>query len=104
MPMRRRLIRFLQGHGSGPEDPVRLVQEYVRTLKSGGLWNSRRAKVIRFIVLQTVGASLGLITGGGSIILSLGISAADSYLVEKIRLGFQPRYFIDDLRHRLFSG
>lgn len=33
----------------------------------------------------------------------LGISAVDSFLLGNIRLGYNPRYFIDQLGHNCFS-
>jgi len=76
----------------------------VSTLKEGGIWHSTKAKIMRFLVVQALGAGLTPVVGPASMIASLGISAADSFLLDRIRLGFQPRYFIDDLRHHLFSN
>lgn len=88
----------------GPEDPKRFEQEYIRTLRSGELWDRGPTKLMRFIVIQGVGLGLAPVIGGASVLASLGLSAADSFLLEKVRVGFQPRYFIDDLRHRFFSS
>ena len=86
----------------GPTDPVKLEQEYVEALKAGGVWSSGRAKVARFIVLQTIGGALVPATGGLSFLVSMGLSVADSFLLERVRLGYNPRYFIDELQHNLF--
>jgi len=82
----------------GPADTKTLVSEYIKSLRSGGFW-SRKAKVLRFIVLQAIGAALVPVTSGYSSIVSMGISAVDSFLLDKIRLGFKPRYYVDELRN-----
>jgi len=87
----------------GPANPEALTREYITVLKAGGIWSSGKVKLIRFIVLQAIGASLVPITGGYSFIASLGISAVDSFLIDKIHLGYNPRYFIDEFRH-FFQG
>ncbi len=87
----------------GPASPEDLVREYVRSLKSGGFLSGRTGKILRFIVFQAIGASLMPVTSGASFIVSMGLSAVYSFLLDKIRLGFRPRYFVDDLRI-LFPG
>lgn len=88
----------------GPASPTELEREYVKTLRDGGVWSGGRAKIIKFLVVQAIGLSLTPIIGPVSFIPSLGISAADCFLLDKIKLGFKPRYFIDELQHRLFSS
>ena len=88
----------------GPTNPTDVTREYVKALKTGGLWRSGRAKVIKFIVVQAIGVALAPVSSGVSILAALGLSATDSFLLEKIRLGNNPRYFMDELRHQLFSG
>lgn len=83
----------------GPANPETLVSEYIKSLRSGGFWSSGKAKILRFIILQAMPASLAPVTSGFSSIVSMGISAVDSFLLDKIRLGYKPRYFIDDLRN-----
>lgn len=83
----------------GPTSPETLISEYIAALKSGGVWSSGKVKMIRFIILQTIAAALAPATSGYSFIVSLGLSAGDSFLLDKIRLGYKPRYFIDDLRN-----
>lgn len=83
----------------GPTKPDELVKEYVSTLRSGGFWKSTKSKAIRFIVLQIIGVSLIPVTSGISFLATAGLGAADCFLLDKIRLGFQPRYYIDDLRN-----
>jgi hypothetical protein len=101
----RNAIRFRQWFDKiGPDNPTQLEQEYVSTLRSGGFWDRGPTKLLRFIVIQGIGLSLAPVTGGASILANLGISAADSFFLDKIRLGFQPRYFIDDVRHRFFGS
>lgn len=88
---------------TGPKEPSDLVAEYVETLRAGSVWTQGVTKHMRFLVVQ--GASLvvsALTAGVGGILANLGLSAVDSYLLEKIRLGYNPRYFIDDMRHQLF--
>lgn len=87
----------------GPIDPTKCTQEYVKMLHDGGLWSSGKAKLVRFIVINAIGTALMPITGGYSFIASLGISAVDSFLLDKIRFGYNPRYFIDELRHHFFT-
>ena len=87
----------------GPMNPTELVREYVGALRGSGLWASGRAKLVRFIVLQSLGATLVPMTGGASLLVSMGLSAADSFLLERVRRGYNPRYFIDDMRHQMFS-
>jgi len=88
----------------GPMDPTGLTREYVKALKAGGLWSSGRAKLIRFIVVHAINVALTPVIGGLSILASMGLSAADSFLLERVRRGYNPRYFIDELRHHLFSS
>ena len=84
---------------TGPKDPNELLAQYVEALGSESIWDREPLKTIKFVVVQGAGllvpAPFGQITG-------LGISAFESYLLEKIRLGFNPRYFVDDQRHNLF--
>lgn len=88
----------------GPDDPKRFEQEYVRTLRTDGFWDRGPTKVLRFIVVQGTGLVFAGMTGGASILASMGLSVADSFLLDKVRIGFQPRYFIDDVRHKFFSS
>ena len=83
----------------GPSNPDDLVKEYVSSLRSGDFWSSRRSKVIRFIILQAIGASLIPVTSGVSFLATAGLSAADCFLLDKIRFGFKPRYYVDELRN-----
>ena len=39
------------------------------------------------------------VTGGVSLFATASLSAADSFLLDKIRLGFKPRYYVDELRN-----
>lgn len=87
----------------GPKEPEDLVRKYVQALKAGQAWSSTRAKVIRFLVVQSIGVALTPVTQGWSFIASMGLSAVDCFLLERIRRGYNPRYFVDELRHRLFS-
>lgn len=87
----------------GPADPLKLTQDYVATLREGNFASSGKSKIIRFLVVQGIGASLAPITGGLSVLASLGISAADSFLLDRIKRGYKPRYFIDSLKHNFFS-
>ncbi|RJO62487.1 MAG: hypothetical protein C4542_03630 [Dehalococcoidia bacterium] len=82
----------------GPASPDILTTEYIKALASGGFLSSRKGKILRFIVMQAVGASFVPLTQGFSLIASLGLSAVDSFVLENIRMGFNPRYFVDDLR------
>jgi hypothetical protein len=83
----------------GPANPEKVVSEYVKSLRSGGLWSSKKPKILRFIVLQAIGAGLAHLTSGYSLIVTMSLSAVDSFLLDKIRLGFKPRYYIDELRN-----
>ena len=83
--------------------PTELTREYVGALRGSGFWTSGRVKLVKFIVLQTLGVSLIPMTGGASMLVSMGLSAADSFLIERVRRGFNPRYFIDEMRHRMFA-
>jgi len=82
----------------GPTNPDALTGQYIKSLKSGGFLSGRKGKVLRFIILQAVGASLIPVTSGVSFIVSMGLSAVDCFLLDKVRLGFKPRYFVDELR------
>ena len=72
-------------------------------LRDGGLWGSGKAKLIRFIVLQTIRATLIPVTGGYSLVTSLGLGAVDSFFLDKMRLGYNPRYFIKEFRYYFFT-
>jgi hypothetical protein len=82
----------------GPASPDALTSEYIKSLKAAGLLSTWKGKVLRFIVLQVVGASLMPVTSGISFGVSMGLSTVDCFLLDKVRLGFRPRYFVDDLR------
>jgi hypothetical protein len=83
----------------GPTDPKTLSSEYVKSLKSAGFWSSWKGKALRFITLQAIAGALAQKSGGTSFIASFGLSAMDCFLIDKIRLGFRPRYFVDELRN-----
>ncbi len=88
----------------GPADHDAVLREYGKALKAGGLFGSGPRKIIRFIVVQGVGLVLSAVTGGlAGIAASVGLSASDSFLLERVRRGYSPRYFIDDLRHKFFK-
>lgn len=86
----------------GPANPIELVREYVRSLKEGGPLNSGPGKLVRFIVLNVAGPALSTVLGPVAMPAQVALSLADNYLLEKIRLGYNPRYFVDDVRHQLF--
>ena len=88
----------------GPTSPLQVEKEYVRALRARGLWSSGRAKVMRFVVVQAVGVGMAPVTGGMSILASIGLSAADCFLLERVRRGYNPRYFVDELRHHMFCS
>ena len=83
----------------GPTDPETLASEYVKSLKSAGLWRSGKAKVLRFVVLQAIPGALLSLSPGAAAIVSMGLSAVDCFLLDKIRLGYRPRYFVDEFRN-----
>lgn len=96
---RRTAVQFREWFDRvGPTNHEALLNEYVKSLRSGDFLSSGKTKVVRFIVLQTIGAALIPVTSGYSFIISLGLSAVDSFLLDKIRLGFKPRYYVDELR------
>ncbi len=82
---------------NGPLDSAAMVREYVAALHDGGPWNTWSTKLVRFVVVQGVGAIIPLVGG-------IAVSAADNFLLEKIRLGYNPRFFIDALRDKLLKG
>ena len=82
----------------GPSSPDVLTSEYIASLRSGGFLSGGKGKILRFVVLQAVGASLIPATSGVSFIVTMGLSAADCFLLDKVRLGFKPRYFVDEVR------
>lgn len=87
----------------GPHDPKQLVSEYVSTLTQASPLTSRRGKILRFALINAAGLAMVPIGGPISIGASLALSLADSFLLDRIRLGFRPRYFLDDVRSA-FSG
>jgi hypothetical protein len=87
----------------GPKNPDKMFQEYIDLIKSGNKLTSGKYKLIRFIILQIIGASLIPVSSGISFITSMGLSAIDNFLLDNIRIGFNPRYFIDDYRHKFFE-
>ncbi len=92
----------------GLDDPASFQKEYVSVLKRGGLWSGTAAKTIRLCVAQVGAMALSAVAGPAvAALTSLGLSAADSLLLdrilEKVRVGKSPRYFIDDVRHKLFE-
>ena len=87
----------------GPSNPVEMEQEYTNSLRESGFASKGKAKALRIIVVNGAGLLAAPFTFGVSALASLGLSVADNYLVDKIRKGFNPRYFIDDLRHHLFQ-
>jgi len=91
---------------AGPEDVVALEREYVKALRSGGLLASTPARIIRFLLVQAIPLGLAAVAGPAGAVVGLAgstaLSLADSFLLDNIRLGHSPRYFIDDLRHGFF--
>lgn len=91
----------------GIDDPSEFQKHYLDVIKSGHVWSGTTAKTIRYCAVQAAGIGMIPILGPASVIASMAISAVDSLLLDKIlervRLGRSPRYFIDDVRHRLFS-
>jgi len=87
----------------GPSNPLELEQEYISSLRASGFASSGRTKALRMIVVTGVGLLAAPLTFGLSAFASLGLNAADNYLIDKIKKGFNPRYFIDTLRHSLFK-
>ena len=81
----------------GPTNPETMASEYVKSLKSAGFRSSWKGKALRFITLQAIAGALAQQSGGASFIASFGLSAIDCFLLDKIRLGFRPRYFVDEL-------
>ena len=81
----------------GPTNPETMASEYVKSLKSAGFWSSWKGKALRFITLQAIAGALAQQSGGASFIASFGLSAIDCFLLDRIRLGFRPRYFVDEL-------
>ncbi|MFC2008965.1 hypothetical protein ACFLUT_02815 [Chloroflexota bacterium] len=88
----------------GPSNPDVVLQEYTKCLRTSSGFASTPGKLIRFIVLQCVGLALAPVTGVGSLALTGAASAVDCFLLDRIRLGFNPRYFVDDLRHVARGG
>ncbi len=86
----------------GPSSLDALTSEHIKVVMTGGFLSGGKRKVLIFTVLQAVGASLIPVTSSVSFIVSMGLSAADCFLLDKVRLGFKPRYFIDEIR-TLFS-
>ena len=82
----------------GPTKPEDLISEYVKSLKSGGLWESGKGKVLRFIAPLAVAVGLVKVDTTASLLASTGLSFVDCFLLDRIRLGYRPRYFVDDLR------
>ena len=103
---RRNAVQFRKWFDKiGPGNPAQLEQEYVGTLRSRGFWDGGPTKLVRFIVTQAIGLGLAPATGGASVLIGLGIiKVVNSFLLDKVRLGFQPRYFIDDVRHKFFRS
>jgi len=88
----------------GPASPHQVMVEYTKCLRSPGGLTTTRAKLIRFIVLQLIGAALVPATSGASLLATGSLSAVDCFLLDKIRVGFNPRYFVDDLRHAVLQS
>ena len=87
----------------GPDDPEHLVSEYVSTLTEASPLTNRGGKILKFALINAAGLALMPIGGPISIGASLALSLADSFLLDRIRLGFRPRFFINDVRSSLGS-
>ena len=88
----------------GPNEPDKLVAEYGDCLKAGGFLSTSEAKILRIIVVQAAGIALAPYVGPLAPLAAMALSAADCFLLDKIRLGFNPRYFLDDLSHEFFES
>ena len=80
----------------GPTEPESMVQEYVTALRDKGFFASWPVRLARFIAVES--ASFVLPVPG------LAAGVIDNFLIEKIRLGYNPRYFVDSYRDRLLKG
>ncbi|MBI4300571.1 MAG: hypothetical protein HY677_05495 [Chloroflexi bacterium] len=89
----------------GPKDPIGVTREYVNALRGQGTFASGPMKLLRFIVIQGISLGLGLVAPPEAALASnVAFSGVDAFLVDRIGQGYDPRYFIDDVKHNFFGN
>ena len=85
-----------------PED-FNLIGEYHKAITKETIADKLPTKTARFGIFTGVGIALDLIaTGGVGTVLGAGISAFDSFYLDKLISGWKPNHFIDkDLKGKL---
>jgi hypothetical protein len=73
--------------GLGPDE--KLVTEYLNEISAKGWLEKMPTRILRYVIGSVAGTVL-------SPIAALGLSAADSFMVDKIAGGWRPSHFIDN--------
>jgi len=84
-------------HANSRSDEKTLATEYIKLLHDIPLIQSKKSRVMRFVVTSSIGAIPGIGT-----LLGIGAGAVDSFFIENWLKGNSPKFFIDDLRR--FKG
>jgi hypothetical protein len=83
---------WLKKQGASSE----LVEEYCREVSRTDWADKLPPKIVRWLLVNVTGLAIGAATSPTSAMLvSLGISAADAFLLEKLLRGWRPNQFID---------
>lgn len=81
---------------SGRSDDQSLARDYVREISSKGWLDGLPAKSMRYAVFTGASIITGLLLSTtGGLIAGVGLSAADTFLVDKITKGWRPNHFVN---------
>ncbi|MCT8978860.1 hypothetical protein N4T77_19980 [Clostridium sp. CX1] len=77
-----------------------VISAYIDTFKEKGLLEKLPSKIVRFVTTSAVGMISGIDPSVG-----IGISAIDSFLLDKFRIGqWKPDFFLNDYKKLLKKG
>jgi hypothetical protein len=79
-------------HKNCREDKKNIASEYNKLIRETPLIQSKKSRILRFIVTS----ALGFIPGIGPS-LGLGAGAVDNFFIDELLKGNSPKFFIDDL-------
>lgn len=87
-------------------DPEKgLIQEYINAITSETWLDKLPSKTTRFFVANGIGLTLdALFAGGAATVATLGLGAADTFLLDRFLKGWRPNHFVDDELESFVGG
>jgi hypothetical protein len=68
-------------------------------------WTHGNGKLFRTGLMASIGAGIGtLVSGGAGIIAGTILTVLDSYLLDSILKGWNPRMFVDQIRYEAYPA